>query len=673
MFRNLRAWRVAPAEGRRLGGDWRTKAIYVATSLLLLTAGSISAEPATSTWRPDSSNFQSEQDSLPPDRPPQPPIEINDNPSGPPAPGGFQEGPNSDDPAPPAPRRHRSHREREREFDGEGPSPALLPSLPPSLPPSPPRHRMRHQEQDRPAIRHDDQLPEPELIRRKLTNRYGNPAIVRLVRSWSPQQSLEVYQEISGLIDARHLKPSPYDARVKQAVKNLTLALDNPVFLQANGLGQDSSRLDAFRVDLQRVADGQPVRNADDAFQALQWTMQAADRDAGLRPTVVVMEFIFGATDSLDKYSAFVPAIGRGAPSAELEDHIVGIGVEIKADERGMLISKALPGGPAAQAGLQSGDMIESIDGHKVTGASIDSAVDLITGPSGSQITLGVRRDERLAEVKLVRRRVEVHSVSEVKMLDDSVGYIKLEKFAQNSSEEIDKALWDLYRQGMKSLVIDVRGNPGGLLTTAIQLSNKFIPAGTIVSTRGRDASDDMVEYAHRDRTWKTPLVVLVDENSASASEIFAAAVQENSRGKIVGCRTYGKGTVQTHFPLQTVQGTLRLTTAKFYSPNGREMAGAGVEPDVHVTAELAGERAYYEQGGPDRHDVGYDHELYGQRDGARHHEAAYRHGGSSRRDASQGTDRALSAAIETAVSPEVAEMARSAGNRPGTGRPSDR
>ncbi len=308
--------------------------------------------------------------------------------------------------------------------------------------------------------------------------------------------------------------------------------------------------------------------------------------------------------------------MGEGAPSAELEDHIVGIGVEIKADERGMLISKALPGGPAAQAGLQSGDLIESIDGHKVTGASLDSAVDLITGPSGSQITLGVRRDERLAEVKLVRRRVEVHSVSEVKMLDDTVGYIKLDKFAQNSSEECDKALWDLYRQGMKSLVIDVRGNPGGLLTTAIQLSNKFIPAGTIVSTRGRDASDDMVEYAHRDRTWKTPLVVLVDENSASASEIFAAAVQENGRGMIVGCRTYGKGTVQTHFPLQTVQGTLRLTTAKFFSPNGREMAGAGVEPDVHVTAELAGERAYYEHEGPDRHETGYDHELYGQRDG---------------------------------------------------------
>lgn len=659
MFRTLREW-------IRANGDWRTRAIYVAAAYLLLTAGSISAEPAA-TWRPDSSTFQSEPDTLPPDRPPQPPMEINDNPGGPaiPAtPGGFQDSPNSDDPAPP-PHRHRRHREREQEFDGGDAPPA-----------APPQHRMRHHEQDRPtfgpAVRHDDQLPEPELIRRKLTNRYGNPAIVRLVRSMSSQQIVELYQEISGLIDGRHLKPSSYDARVKQAVKNLTFALDSPAFLQANGIGQDPGRLDAFRADLQRVVDGQPIRGADDAYQAMQWTMQAAERDAGLRPTAVVMEFIHGATDSLDKYSAFVPAIGggRGAPSAELEDHIVGIGVEIKAEERGLLIAKALPGGPAAEAGLKSGDVIESIDGHKVGGGTIDSAVDLIAGPSGSQITLGVRREEKFGEVRLTRRRVEVHSVSEVKMLDNNVGYIKLDKFAQNSSEEFDKALWDLYRQGMQSLVIDVRGNPGGLLTTAIQLSNKFIPSGTIVSTRGRDASDDTVEYAHRDRTWKTPLVVLVDENSASASEIFAAAVQENGRGMIVGCRTYGKGTVQTHFPLQTVQGTLRLTTAKFFSPTGREMAGAGVEPDVHVEAEPVAERAYYEREGRDRHDMGYDHELYGQRDGARHHEAAYRHGGSYRRDASQGTDRALSAAIETATSPEVADLARNAGQRRGTGRP---
>jgi carboxyl-terminal processing protease len=355
---------------------------------------------------------------------------------------------------------------------------------------------------------------------------------------------------------------------------------------------------------------------------------------------------------------------GRSSPSAELEDHVVGIGVEIKADERGMLIANALPGGPAAEAGLRGGDIIESINGQRVTGGTLDAAVDQITGPAGSQLTLSVRRDDRVAEVKLVRRRVEVHSVSQVKMLDNGVGYIKLEKFAQNSSEECDKALWDLYRQGMKSVVVDVRGNPGGLLTTAIQMSNKFVPSGTIVSTRGRDATDNTVEYAHRDRTWKLPLVVLVDENSASASEIFAAAVQENGRGVIVGRKTYGKGTVQTHFPLQTIPGVLRLTTAQFFSPTGRTMAGAGVEPDVHVDAELSGQQAYYEHEAPNRHDESYAHERFDDHDGYHQHEAAYRHGAPNRHEGVRGPDRDIATAIDVATSKQALDLAQAAGDR---------
>jgi C-terminal peptidase prc len=605
-------------------------AVVVTAPLLLLAAGTAAAEPTRSTWRSDSGPYSDEPELLSPPRLPQPPADNNNFPGNP-----YDEG------APPVPERFRSR-------DAE---PA-------------PRHRMRHERLAAP--RHEEeQFSERELIQRKLTSRYGNPAVIRLLRSLSGQQSLEVYLEVSGLIDARHLKPSTYDVRVKQAVKNLTLALENPAFLRANELGDDPAQLENFRRDLVRVAEGQPVRGADDAYQALQWTMQAAERDAGLRPATVALEFIFAATDSLDKYSAFVPAMGsRKSPSAELEDHIVGIGVEIKADERGLLIANALPGGPAAEAGLEGGDIIESIDGHRVTGSTLDSAVDLITGPAGSQVTLGVRRDERVAEVKLVRRRVEVHSVSEVKMLENNVGYIKLDKFAQNSSEECDKALWDLYRRGMKSLIVDVRGNPGGLLTTAIQMSNKFVPSGTIVATRGRDATDNTVEYAHRDRTWKIPLVVLVDENSASASEIFAAAVQENGRGVIVGRRTYGKGTVQTHFPLQTIPGVLRLTTAKFFSPTGREMAGAGVEPDVHVESEQAGRQAYYEHEAPYRHDDSYSHERFDDHDGYHHHEAAYRHGAAYRHEGLRGPDRDLTTAIDVATSKEAFDLAQAAGNR---------
>ena len=168
------------------------------------------------------------------------------------------------------------------------------------------------------------------------------------------------------------------------------------------------------------------------------------------------------------------------------------------------------------------------------------------------------------------------------------IGYLKLEQFADSSASEMEAALMKLHQQGMKSLIIDLRGNPGGLLTTAISLSDKFLPSGTIVSTRGRNREDNTKEIAKYEQTWSVPLVVLVDRNSASASEIFAAAIQENKRGLIIGEKSYGKGTVQTLFQLQTCQAALRLTTAKFYSPQGHEMAGVGVTPDIKIANDSA-------------------------------------------------------------------------------------
>jgi len=292
---------------------------------------------------------------------------------------------------------------------------------------------------------------------------------------------------------------------------------------------------------------------------------------------------VYASTETLDKYSAFVPEDSYRKPSATLEDHIVGIGVEIKPGDDGVEVVRPLRGGPADRGGLQKGDIIISLNGRSTQGQSLDWVVDQIKGPEGSRIQIGFNRNGRNMGVTLVRSRVTIHSVSEVRMIDGRVGYIKLDKFAKSTTEEMDKALWSLHRQGMQELVLDLRGNPGGLLTTAIELSNKFLTSGTIVSTRGRTAADMSSEKASFEQTWKIPLAVLVDKNSASASEILAAAIQENNRGMVIGEQSYGKGTVQTHFPLQSTAGNLRITTAKFYSPRGREMAGSGVKPDVEV------------------------------------------------------------------------------------------
>ena len=180
---------------------------------------------------------------------------------------------------------------------------------------------------------------------------------------------------------------------------------------------------------------------------------------------------------------------------------------------------------------------------------------------------------------------MEVPSVDGVCLIDENqkIGYLRLISFQRSTSREIDEALWKLYHQGMKSLVIDVRSNPGGLLSASVDVADKFVPQGTIVSTRGRSAQEDYDYPARRSSTWELPLVVLVDENSASASEIFAAAVRDHHRATLVGRNSYGKGSVQGIFPLARCGAGLRLTTAKFYSPNGNPISNIGVKPDIVV------------------------------------------------------------------------------------------
>ncbi len=415
--------------------------------------------------------------------------------------------------------------------------------------------------------------------------------MIGFLRTASMGQITSLYQEASRLIDQRHVNPAAYETRTAHALNSLSEALEHPAFLQAVGARPNPTAVRQVQSQLASLAQSQPVRSSQQGVSVMQYAAQMVSQSLNIRAEAAALEFVNGSLDSLDKYSAYVPSATAAGPSAGLEEHIVGVGVELKTDDNGAKIVGVIDGGPAAQARLQRGDVIVGINGRSMQGLSLNEVADQIAGPSGTSVRLRVRRGSQEDEVTLARRSVYVSSVTGTQMIDpqNKVGYIRLKQFSESSADDLDKALWQLYREGMQTLVFDLRGNPGGLLTQAIAVSNRFVACGNIVATKGRNAEDNSLEKATYDRTWKVPLVVLVDENSASASEIFAAAIQDNQRGVIVGRRSYGKGTVQTHFPLRSVGGDLKLTTAKFYSPSGREMAGAGVTPDVPVGSAHAG------------------------------------------------------------------------------------
>lgn len=427
--------------------------------------------------------------------------------------------------------------------------------------------------------------PDKEL-RNKLSRRYSNPAVVSTMQRLDPQRAYAFYLEVNRMIDSRHVQPPSYDVRTKKSLQNLIFAVENQAFLNTNRVSASPERIRMVQQSWEQLMNQNAVRTSQEAVTVLRQAADIAGSQLQMQATGVIYEFAYGSLDALDKHSRFEFTPSASGPRVDSGDNsIVGVGVQLKTHRDGAVILRTINGGSAQKAGLQRGDLIIGVNQRPLAGLSLDEVANLITGPAGSSISLDVRRGSRDAKVNLGRQSIRITNISEVKMIDvqQKIGLIRLEKFGEGTVQELDQALWSLHRQGMKSLVFDLRGNPGGLLTAAIAVSNRFVPSGQIVSTRGRNQGDNTVETATHEKTWKLPLVVLVDGDSASASEIFAAAIQENQRGLIVGRKTYGKGTVQTHFPLQSVSGTFWLTTAKFYSPTGREMAGAGVTPDVSV------------------------------------------------------------------------------------------
>ena len=246
-------------------------------------------------------------------------------------------------------------------------------------------------------------------------------------------------------------------------------------------------------------------------------------------------------------------------------------------------VSNVYEGSPAEKAGMKSGDILVQVDGHQTSGKDLDTVVSWIKGEQGTEVVLRVLRNGKELELTAVRDIIEVQTVA-FEMKDGKVGYIAVSEFDKVTYEQFKDALNELEARGMEGLVIDLRGNPGGNLTTVTEMLKLLLPEGTIVSTKDKYGNTDEITCDGANEFTK-PLAVLVDQYSASASEIFCGAIQDYGIGTIVGMKTYGKGVVQQILDLG--DGTsLKVTVAEYYTPSGRSINGTGVEPDVEVEYE---------------------------------------------------------------------------------------
>jgi carboxyl-terminal processing protease len=294
---------------------------------------------------------------------------------------------------------------------------------------------------------------------------------------------------------------------------------------------------------------------------------------------------IKGMMQSLDPHSSYMTKEEHDDLRVETQGSFTGVGMQITVKDDVLTVISPIEDTPAYKAGIKSGDRILKIDDKTTIDMTSTEAVKLIRGPKGSTVKITISRKgvDKPLVFNLTRDVIPLQSVRSYR-LDHEIGYVRITNFQGNTTDELLTALAKLEKEKpLKGLILDLRDNPGGLLTQAIGVSDVFLESGAIVSTKGRISEQDIIESATKsptDRTW--PIVVVVSGGSASASEIVAGALQDNKRALILGTKTFGKGSVQTIVPLSDGSG-LRLTTARYYTPSGRSIQVSGIDPDIEL------------------------------------------------------------------------------------------
>ncbi|MFM8477360.1 MAG: S41 family peptidase [Planctomycetaceae bacterium] len=436
-------------------------------------------------------------------------------------------------------------------------------------------------------------------IHLSIDRRYSDTSFEQMLSNRGEGELLNLWEDILRQVQREYIDQVSVTRFTSHGTESLYMALRNDRFLEQNLLASGDGAIRTVRETLVREYWNRPVSSIAEARSVIRSTAALCQQQLGLSPTSVLLEYIFGGCNALDEYSNLLTPDRYNDLYGSIQGELVGIGIEMKADHgKGMHLVNVLIGSPAEEGGLRAADHIIAIDGTDCREFTTDEAARLLRGTAGSRVRLTWQNpsaEEFTGD--FVRRRVQIRSVTRKMMLDpvQGIGYIRMEGFQDSTAQELDEALRSLERQGMRALIWDLRGNPGGLLDTAAAVSERFIDRGVLVSTRGRADGQNQEYRAQSQYARKYPLALIVDENSASASEIVAGAIRDHQRGVIVGRKTYGKWSVQTIVRLPGDSGmALRLTTAKFYSPNKRNYSGEGIAPDLLVDADDDREATYF-------------------------------------------------------------------------------
>ena len=294
---------------------------------------------------------------------------------------------------------------------------------------------------------------------------------------------------------------------------------------------------------------------------------------------------INGVLQSLDPYSAYMSPKIFEEMETETSGKFGGLGIEVSMEAGVVKVITPIDDTPAARAGIKAGDYIVRINGEQVQGKTLMQAVNLMRGPIGSSIEITIRRKglKKAKIFKITREIIEIQSVVS-KSIDNKIGYLRLRAFNENSSNQLKKEISKLEKNNkLVGYIFDLRNNPGGLLSQAVKITDFFLNDGEIVSTRGRKSRENRKFFAKKgDRIKGKPLIVLINNGSASASEIVAGALQDQKRAVLLGETTFGKGSVQSIIPLRN-RGAIRLTISKYYLPSGKSISEVGVSPDIKV------------------------------------------------------------------------------------------